>query len=77
MNCVLDNRVRILSRSRGQKIRGVKHRQYRPSLIIADDVEDLDWVRTQENRDKSDRWYHGNVLPSLEEHGRAVGRRCR
>jgi predicted phage terminase large subunit-like protein len=72
MNCVLDNGVRILSRSRGQKIRGIKHRQHRPSLIIADDVEDLDWVRTQENRDKSDRWYRGNVLPSLDEHGRAV-----
>ena len=30
MNCVLDNGVRILSRSRGQKVRGVKHRQHRP-----------------------------------------------
>jgi hypothetical protein len=67
MNCVLDNGVRILSRSRGQKIRGLKHRQYRPSLIVADDVEDLDWVRTQENRDKSARWMRGNVLPSIEE----------
>jgi predicted phage terminase large subunit-like protein len=73
MNAVLDNGVRVLSRSRGQKIRGIKHRQHRPSLIIADDVEDLDWVRTQENRDKSDRWFRGNVLPSLDEHdGRAV-----
>jgi hypothetical protein len=73
MNCVLDNGVRILSRSRGQKVRGVKHRQHRPSLVVADDVEDLDWVRTQENRDKSDRWFRGNVLPSVDEHnGRVV-----
>jgi predicted phage terminase large subunit-like protein len=73
MNCVLDNGVRILSRSRGQKIRGLKHRQHRPKLVIADDVEDLDWVRTQENRDKSDRWMRGNVLPSIDEHdGRMV-----
>jgi hypothetical protein len=73
MNCVLDNGVRILARSRGQKIRGLKHRQHRPALIVADDVEDLDWVRTQENRDKSDRWFRGNVLPSLDEqHGRCV-----
>jgi hypothetical protein len=73
MNCVLDNGVRILSRSRGQKIRGLKHRQYRPALIVADDVEDLDWVRTQENRDKSARWMRGNVLPSIEERdGRMV-----
>jgi hypothetical protein len=41
--------------------------------VIADDVEDLDWVRTQENRDKSDRWMRGNVLPSIDEHdGRMV-----
>jgi hypothetical protein len=27
-------------------------------IMLADnDVEDLDWVRTQENRDKSDRWF--------------------
>jgi hypothetical protein len=72
-NCVLDNGVRILSRSRGQKVRGVKHRQHRPSLIVADDVEDLDWVRTQENRDKSDCWFRGNVLPSVDEQiGRVV-----
>jgi hypothetical protein len=51
MNCVLDNGMRILSRSRGQKIRGIKHHQRRPKLIVADDVEDLDWVRTQENRE--------------------------
>jgi hypothetical protein len=51
----------------------LKHRQYRPSLIVADDVEDLDWVRTQENRDKSARWMRGNVLPSIEERdGRMV-----
>jgi hypothetical protein len=73
MNCVLDNGVRILSRSRGQKVRGVKHRQHRPSLVVADDVEDLDWVRTQENRDKSDRWFRGNVLPLVDERtGRVV-----
>ena len=72
MNCVLDSGVRILARSRGQKVRGLKHSQHRPKLYIADDVEGLDWVRTQENRDKSDRWFRGEVLPSLDQDGRAV-----
>ena len=51
----------------------MKHRQHRPSLIVADDVEDLDWVRTDENRAKTDRWFRGNVLPSVDEQtGRVV-----
>jgi hypothetical protein len=55
MNCVLDNGVRILSRAlEDKRYADLKHRQYRPALIVADDVEDLDWARTQENRDKSD-----------------------
>jgi hypothetical protein len=72
-NSVLDNGVRILARSRGQKVRGLKHRQHRPSLVIADDVEDLDWVRTDENRAKSDKWFRGTVLGGVEEaQGRVV-----
>ena len=67
MNIVLDNGVRILSRSRGQQIRGLKHRQHRPKAIIADDIEDLEGVRTIENRDKTDRWMRGNVMPSLSD----------
>jgi hypothetical protein len=40
---------------------------------VGDDVEDLDRVRTQENRDKSNRWFRGNVLPSVDEQsGRVV-----
>src|SRR4051794_19572743 len=51
MTCVLENGVRILPRSRGQRVRGIKHRQHRPSLVIADDIDDIESVRTQEGRD--------------------------
>ena len=71
MNRVLNNRVRILSRSCGQKIRGLKDRQHRPSLIVADGVEDLDWVRCQQNRDKSDR-----VDARRHPDGDAISTRC-
>ena len=66
-NVLLDNGVRILARSRGQKIRGLRHRQHRPKLVVADDVESLEMVRTKENRDKTDRWLRGEVLPSIDE----------
>ena len=72
-NLLLSNGVRILARSRGQKVRGLKHKQYRPRLVVVDDPEDLEWVRTKENRDKTERWLRSEVLPAVDERvGRVV-----
>jgi hypothetical protein len=65
-NIVLSNGVRILARSRGQKVRGLRHLQHRPKLIVVDDPEDGEWVRTKENRDKTDRWLHSEIMPGLD-----------
>lgn len=65
-NMLLNNGVRILARSRGQKIRGLRHRQHRPKLIVVDDPEDLKWVRFKENRDETDKWMRGEVIPSID-----------
>ena len=72
-NMLLSNGVRILARSRGQKVRGLRHHQHRPKLIIVDDPEDLEWVRTKENRDKTERWLRGEVIPAIDElNGRLI-----
>jgi len=63
----LSNGVYLLGRSRGQKIRGLRYRQWRPSLVIGDDLEDLEWVRKKENRDKTERWLKSEVIPAIEE----------
>ena len=65
-NIVLSNGVRILARSRGQKVRGLRHLQHRPKLVIVDDPEDGEWVRTKENRDKTDRWLKSEVMGGLD-----------
>jgi hypothetical protein len=62
-NIVLSNGVRILARSRGQKVRGLRHLAHRPRWVVVDDPEDGEWVRTKENRDKTDLWLHA-VAPS-------------
>jgi predicted phage terminase large subunit-like protein len=73
-NMILSNGVRILARSRGQKIRGLKHRQNRISLAILDDVEDVAWVKTKENRNTTDRWMRGEVMGAMDElNGRIIG----
>lgn len=65
-NVLLENGVRILSRSRGQKVRGLRHREFRPRLIVVDDPEDREWVKEKENRDKTDEWLRGEVIPSRD-----------
>ena len=63
----LANGVLIMGRSRGQKMRGLRHRQYRPQVVIVDDAEDLEWVKEKKNRDKTERWFNGEVIPAQQE----------
>ena len=63
---VLAKGTKILSRSRGQKVRGLRHLQYRPDLIIGDDVENTESVRTKEQRDKTSEWWLSDVWPALD-----------
>lgn len=72
-NIVLSTGVRILARSRGQKVRGIRHRQHRPKLAIVDDPEDGEWVRVKENRDKTERWLRTEVLGAMDaQKGRTI-----
>lgn len=68
-NLLLSNGVRIIGRSRGQNIRGIRHRQHRPDLIIVDDPENLLQVRTKENRDKTEQWFNAEVVPAKQSFG--------
>ncbi len=56
--------ARITCASYEQGIRGLRHRQHRPDLIICDDIEDLDSVKTLESRDRTYNWFKGDLLPS-------------
>lgn len=69
---VLANGVRIMARSRGQKFRGLRHRQHRPGIVIVDDPEDRKWVRKKANRDETERWLTGDVIPGMDRHGKIV-----
>jgi predicted phage terminase large subunit-like protein len=71
-NLLLSNDVRILARSRGQKIRGLKHRQWRPRAVIIDDPEDGEWVKKKENRDKTEQWLNSEVIPGLDKQKRKL-----
>ncbi|MEY4731213.1 MAG: hypothetical protein RL681_159, partial [Candidatus Parcubacteria bacterium] len=55
--------ARIMIGSVGQSIRGFKHKQYRPDLVIVDDIEDIESVKTVEGRDKPWEWFLREVMP--------------
>ncbi len=55
--------ARITAASSEQSIRGLRHGEHRPDLVIVDDPEDLQSVKTLEGRDKTYQWLTGEVMP--------------
>lgn len=59
---ITHNDVKITALGCGQNIRGRRHRQDRPDLIILDDVESPDNTRTPEARSRLNEWFHKAIL---------------
>jgi len=56
--------AKIMAASTEQSVRGLRHREHRPDLIIADDIEDLQSVKTRDGRNKVYNWLLGDVIPA-------------
>lgn len=52
----------VLPRGAGQQVRGMNWNNFRPQLIIVDDLEDKDEVRNEENRKKLKEWFFSDLL---------------
>jgi predicted phage terminase large subunit-like protein len=66
---VTTNNIRVKARGRGQRLRGLKHRQWRPDLIILDDLENDVNVRNPEGVAQILDWVKSAVYPALEANG--------
>lgn len=64
--------ARITVASSDQSIRGLRHNEHRPDLIICDDVEDVQSTKTREGRDKTYNWLRGEVIPSGDKRTRLI-----
>lgn len=71
-NLLLSTGIRILARSRGQRIRGIRHRHHRIKLAIGDDIDDLKSVATQESRNSTAQWWRGEVVGALALEARRI-----
>jgi len=63
----LNNGVMIRVLGAGQGLRGMKHRQHRPSLIIVDDLENQEHCESADQRHKLRDWFDKTLLKSGDE----------
>lgn len=58
----LNNGVVIEALSTGQRTRGKRVGEHRPSLIVCDDLQNDDHIRSPVARESSQRWFDGTLL---------------
>lgn len=63
---VLRNGKCVQALGRDQDIRGIKHLDWRPDLVLVTDFEDKDSVQTPEGRRKTLRWFLRELLPACD-----------
>ena len=69
---IVTNGIMVKALGAGMKVRGLKYRDNRPSLIAVDDLENDELVESTERRQKLERWFNGALVPSLGKDGRVI-----
>jgi len=59
---VTKNNINVIVSSVGHAIRGVRYQEFRPTLIILDDIETVESTRTGEGREKQFDWFTKVVM---------------
>jgi hypothetical protein len=55
----------VMPRGRGQQVRGILFGNNRPDLIVCDDLEDSESVKSEEQRKKVKEWFFADVCNSV------------
>lgn len=63
------NDVRLKARGQGQRLRGLKHKQWRPDLVVLDDLENDQSVRSPSRVRATLEWIQNTVYPAIEASG--------
>ena len=64
---VTSNGVKLIAQSRGGKVRGKLSRGTRPSLVIMDDLDDLDSIRNPKTLEKDTDWWESDLMQCGDE----------
>lgn len=57
--------IRVIPRGAGMKVRGLRFKQYRPDLVIVDDLENDEMVESFDRRQKLYNWFTRALMPAL------------
>ncbi len=68
---VTQNQIRVMAKSKGKQVRGLKKGAHRPTLIILDDIEAPDKVINETQRYKTQQWLEKDILKLGNVDGRA------
>jgi predicted phage terminase large subunit-like protein len=60
---VTQGNVKVQAFGSGTRMRGLRHGPYRPDMVMLDDIENDENVRSKEQRDKVEAWVKKVVLP--------------
>jgi predicted phage terminase large subunit-like protein len=58
----------VFPRGSGQQVRGILHGDYRPDLILGDDLESTEGVKSEDQRKKMKEWLFADVIGSVSRH---------
>lgn len=56
----------VMPRGAGQQVRGLLYKNYRPQLIIVDDLEKKEELENPENRRKLKEWFNSDLLKCVD-----------
>ncbi len=59
---VTSNNCMVLPRGSGQQVRGLLYGNYRPQLVIIDDLEDAETIENDQIRKHRKEWFHSDLL---------------
>lgn len=61
------NNVRVKAISSGMKVRGLRHNQLRPDLVILDDMDTTKSVINEKVREVKYNWFKSEILPGMNQ----------
>ena len=62
MRSITANDILLVPQSRGGKVRGSLYKGHRPSLVLPDDLDDIDSIRNPNTLQKDEDWFNSDLM---------------